>query len=135
MFSRFNKGLMIVMVLIALSAVIYAFAASNTMTSINPIASSGGVAVTGYTIKPDSDTWVSNGLLMTSVSFRLSSTTNEAPVAVAISTTATGSENFGSWSCSTPVYATSSSYEWITTCTATNVTVASVVRLDIVAHN
>lgn len=128
MFSRFNKGLFIAMVVIALSAIVYAFAASGTFTPTATMASQGHLSVTGYNVTDI--TYTSDGLLMTQIALTITTTTGQvAPGFADISTTVAG--NFPNWSCT--VAGTSPAYT--ATCTpAANTNVSDVAVVNAVIH-
>jgi len=128
MFSRFNKGLFIAMVVIALSAIVYAFAASGTFTPTATMASQGSLAVTGYNVTDIA--YTSDGLLMTTITLTITTTTGQvAPGFADISTTVAG--NFPNWSCAI----SGSSPAYTATCTpAANTNVSDVAVVNAVIH-
>ncbi len=131
MLSRFNKGLLIVMSIVALSAVIYALANTNVFgTTANNIGS-GSDAVSGYTVSSVVYSLsTTNPLLVSQVAFTLtpvSGLAQDNATVVKIRTVATDT-TFATWTCT--VVATA------VTCTnAAGVAAADIVTLDIVARN
>jgi len=131
MFSRFNKGLMIVMVLIALSAVIYAFAASGTITPAIT-ASYGTKDATAYTVS--GKTMTTSGAYVSSILLNIAGATT--PTSVAISTNTT--TNYADYNCGTITVVTANA-SYTASCTpvggANSITVLSVAKLEAVIHD
>jgi len=128
MFSRFNKGLMIVMVLIALSAVIYAFAATNTLTNMVPAVGEGSVVVNGYTVT--SIVMAQTNQYMNTIAFSVTAPTGATVPTSAKLNTNSVTANYDSWTCAT-FAGTAPTFTFTCTAQANVVTVASVNTVDI----
>ena len=133
MLLRYNKILLVVFVLVALSAMVYAFAASNTNPVMNNTGS-GTDAVQGYTITALAyNLYAVNPMMVGTITFTLtpiSGNTNDNATVVKIRTAAADT-TMALWTC-VPV-ATA------VTCTpaggAGTISSASVTTLDVVATN
>lgn len=128
MFSRFNKGLLIAMAVIALSAIVYAFAATSTMPA-NLNVSTGSGAVGSFTVT--GKTWTTNGPYLNSLTLTITGT--DAPLFADVSTIAAPG-NWTLWTC----VITGSASPYTATCTyspADSLLVTTVTTLDVSIHD
>lgn len=131
MLSRFNKGLLIVMSIVALSAVIYALANTNNFSNTANNIGSGSDAVSGYAVSAVVYSLsTANPLLVSQVAFTLTPVSGSAldnATIVKIRTVSTDT-TFATWTCT--VVATA------VTCTNVGgVAADDIATLDIVARN
>ncbi len=133
MFRKSKKVILTLLVILVLASSTYAFAAANTIA----LSAVGYKAqtITGYAITDIVyDLNVLDPTKLDKIIFSIAPTTagDPKPVVVLISTTAAGSENYATSACVVTLVAS----PYLVTCTfVPNITVASVVQLDIIASS